>query len=104
MPTSTEAQELRSTNNCTWEWATENGVKGQKVTSKKNGNYIFLPAVGYRPGASSYYVGECGGYWISTPLEGVKYGAERLYFYRDHWSWYGIVGRQIGYAIRPVSD
>ncbi len=34
--------------NCNWEWTMLNGVYGRKATSKKNGNTIFLPAVGWR--------------------------------------------------------
>ena len=46
MPTDTEWTELRE--NCTWTWTTQNseygyGVHGYRVTSKKNGNSIFLP-------------------------------------------------------------
>ena len=37
MPTKAEQDELY--NNCTWEWTTQNGVNGYKVTSKINGNY-----------------------------------------------------------------
>ena len=33
-------------NYCTWEWITQNGVKGYKVTGP-NGNSIFLPAGGF---------------------------------------------------------
>ena len=46
MPTDTEWTELRE--NCTWTWTTQNleyGYSyGYRVTSKKNGNSIFLPA------------------------------------------------------------
>ncbi|MBR5532185.1 MAG: T9SS C-terminal target domain-containing protein, partial [Bacteroidales bacterium] len=38
MPTKAEQDELRNTDNCTWEWTTLNGVEGYKVISKKNGN------------------------------------------------------------------
>ena len=40
MPTRAEQEELR--NNCTWTWTTQNAVNGYKVTSKTNGNSIFL--------------------------------------------------------------
>ena len=40
MPTLAEMKEL--INNCTWEWTTQNGVYGRKVTGP-NGNSIFLP-------------------------------------------------------------
>ncbi|MCQ2117922.1 MAG: DUF1566 domain-containing protein [Bacteroidales bacterium] len=46
MPTIEEQKEL--INNCTWQWIHQNGDYGYKVTSKKNGKSIFLPAgMGY---------------------------------------------------------
>jgi len=44
MPTAAEVDELCS--NCTCKWATQNGVGGFLMTSKTNGNSIFLPAAG----------------------------------------------------------
>ena len=68
MPRKAEFDELRK--HCTWQWTTQNGVKGYKVTSKTNGNSIFLPAAGWRYGSSSHHdVGEEGKYWSSTPYE-----------------------------------
>ena len=46
MPTQAEQEEL--INNCTWTKTTQNGVNGYKVTSKTNGNSIFLPAADRR--------------------------------------------------------
>ena len=60
MPTDAEMTELR--NNCTWTWAIQNGVKGYKVTSKTNGNSIFLPAAGYRCDSPLYSAGSFGYY------------------------------------------
>ena len=64
MPTHEEQYELRE--NCTWTWTTQNGVNGYKVTSKKNGNSIFLPAAGYRNDSSLYYAGSYGYSWSSS--------------------------------------
>ena len=64
MPTKAEYDELL--NNCTWIWTKQNGVNGYKVTGP-NGNSIFLPAAGYRNGASLSYAGSFGYYWSSTP-------------------------------------
>ena len=44
MPTANEFQEL--IDNCEWTWTTQGVLDGYKVTSKKNGNSIFLPAAG----------------------------------------------------------
>ena len=80
MPTTAEQDELR--NNCTWTWATQNGVNGYKVTSKTNGNSIFLPAAGCRYGTIIYNnVGSHGYYWASSLYESYPDGANNLYFY-----------------------
>ncbi|MGM9859719.1 MAG: hypothetical protein ACI31C_03080, partial [Muribaculaceae bacterium] len=76
---------------------------GYKVKSKKNSNYIFLPAAGWRRGSSLYYRGSNGDYWSGTPREGDSSGAYSLFFnsgdhYRD---WYG---RYYGFSVRPVSE
>ncbi len=77
MPTAQEQQELRA--NCNWEWTTQGGVSGMKVTSRKNGNSIFLPAAGY------FYKDElinndvCGGYWSSSLADINPHYAERLH-------------------------
>ncbi|MBR3871788.1 MAG: InlB B-repeat-containing protein [Paludibacteraceae bacterium] len=46
MPSREEWMELSNTDYCTWDWTTVNDVKGYLVTSKKNGNSIFLPVTG----------------------------------------------------------
>ena len=61
IPTLKEQEELL--NDCKWTWTTQNGVEGYKVTSKINGNSIFLPATGYRTGMGCYYEGSRGYYW-----------------------------------------
>ena len=66
MPTRAEQDELRNTSYTTWTWTTQNGVKGYKVTSKTNGNSIFLPAAGYRSISGLYYAGSYGYYWSSS--------------------------------------
>ena len=80
MPTKAEMEEMKS--NCTWEWTTLNDVNGYKVTSKTNGNHIFLPAAGYSYsyGSSLDGAGSEGGYWSSTPDESNANLACFLYF------------------------
>ena len=55
IPTSQELEELRT--ECTWILTTQNGVKGYNVTSKNNGNSIFLPAAGYHDHGDIDYAG-----------------------------------------------
>lgn len=45
MPTKTEMNELRT--KCDWVWTAVNGIYGYKVFGG-NGNYIFLPAAGFK--------------------------------------------------------
>ena len=63
MPTDAEWTELRS--NCVWATENNNGVVGFRVTSKTNGNSIFLPAAGYQHGTRSCSAGEYSDYFSS---------------------------------------
>ena len=99
MPTKAEQDELR--NNCTWEWTTQNGVNGYKVTGP-NGNSIFLPAAGYRHGTEVYYRGSHGYYWSSSLNSYYSYYAYNLNFYSGSYVWSGNY-RFYGRSVRPVS-
>ena len=102
LPTKTEFDELCNENNCTWTWTEQNGVEGYKVTSKKNGNSIFLPAAGWRDVTSLYSEGTNGYYWGSTPHE--SYSGEACYLgfrsgrHSTYWNY-----RLHGQSVRPVS-
>ena len=97
MPTYDELEELIT--NCTWTWITRNGVEGYKVTSKTNGNYIFLPAAGYRLWSSLGNAGSNGYYWSSAPNDdGLAYG---LFFGSSNHRM-GNSNRRIGLSVRPV--
>ena len=101
MPTKAEYDELMNTTNCTWTWTTQNGVKGYKVTSKKNGNSIFLPAAGYRYVYGLYYAGSYGYYWsssLNTSYSGDAYG---VYFNSDRVGWDSNY-RYYGHSVRAV--
>ena len=101
MPTDAEFEELLS--KCTWKWVTLDNKEGYKVTSKTNGNSIFLPAAGWRDGTSLFGVGKDGYCWSSTPSESKAGNASSLYFYSSNHltSWYS---RDRGRPVRPVSD
>lgn len=98
LPTKTEFKELKK--KCTWQWTTQNGKNGYKITGP-NGNHIFLPAAGYRSGSSLGSAGERGGYWSSTPNESSSDYAYYLYFDSAYhyvsWS-----HRYYGRSVRPV--
>ncbi len=99
MPTQVEVQEL--IDNCTWEWTSEGGHNGYKVTSNINGNSIFLPAAGWCCEPS--LAGKYGGYWSSSPYESDTQGAYDLSFYSGDrkvlWLY-----RRLGQSVRPVSE
>ena len=99
MPTVEEFSEL--VGRCDWEWTSQGGRNGYKVTGP-NGNSIFLPAAGRRGGMSLYYAGDNGYYWSSTSDGGAE-GAYCLYFGSGYHSvdW---GNRSRGQSVRPVSD
>ena len=59
------------TDNCDWTWTIQNGKNGYNVTSRRNGNSIFLPASGYLRSSNGFFgVGSEGHYWSSLALYG----------------------------------
>ena len=103
MPTASEQQELLNTDNCNWQWTKEDGVYGYKVTSKKNGNSIFLPAAGDREGTSLYNAGSYGHYWNSSPYLVHSDWVYNLYFVSND-SYRTYSHRVNGFTVRPVSE
>ena len=80
LPTKAQLQELKG--KCKWNWTTQNGVNGYKVTGP-NGNSIFLPAAGYRyRDGDVLRMGANGNYWSTTNNKNSNI-AERLYFDSD---------------------
>lgn len=100
MPTLEEQKEL--INYCTWTWTTQNGVKGYLVTSKKNGNSIFLPAAGFRSDSDLYSAGSYGYYWSSSLSTYDLSFACILDFNSSHVDWRYGSGRYSGQSVRPV--
>ena len=99
MPTRAEQDELRE--KCTWTWTTQNGVEGYKVSSKRNGNSIFLPAAGSRDDSFLSYAGRFGEYWSSSLDSGHSSFACNLYFHSSKVDW-GEVLRFYGRSVRAV--
>ena len=102
LPTRAECDEL--VNNCTHHWTTQNGVKGMRFTSKRNGNSIFLPAAGWRDGTSTDGAGEYGFYWSSTPYESITQDAYYLCFSSWGDADTGWHLRDSGRTVRPVLE
>ena len=96
MPTKEEQDELL--HSCTWTWTTQNGVNGCKVTSRTNGNSIFLPAAGYRKDSSLIGAGSIYYYWSSSRLSDLY----QSYAYILHNTTDPIYSRCYGFSVRPV--
>ncbi|MBQ9364056.1 MAG: Ig-like domain-containing protein [Bacteroidaceae bacterium] len=99
MPTYEEINDLIT--KCTWAWTTQNDVNGWIVTSKFNGNSIFLPIAGNRSGDSLGL--NSGWYWSSSLDPEDSYGAQFLKlastrYYKNN----GL--REIGGSIRAVCE
>ena len=99
-PTVDEFYELED--NCDWTWTTKkdakgNDVNGYTVTSKKNGNSIFLPATKLS-GAIDWY----DNYWSSTLYKYNVGCAYDLFFSSETYSANLSHGRELGFVVRPV--
>ena len=101
MPTEAEQNELKNSSYTTWDWTILNEVEGYMITSKINGNSIFLPAAGYRTDSYLSYVGSFGGYWSSSLDTSRPYRANFMYFNLPNVSWYDTY-RSDGRSIRAV--
>lgn len=99
MPTDDEFIELIE--NCSWTWTTQNGVKGYKVTSKTNGNSIFLPAAGYRDFSGLNSAGSYGYYWSSSLYSDSPILAGCVGFFSSYVGWHQD-SRDHGLSVRPV--
>lgn len=102
MPSLAQYVELINSSYTTTVWTTVSGIKGRKITSKSNGNSIFLPATGYRGGTSLYEVGIVGSYWSRTLAEITPNGARSLNFESDIITTGGHDYRFDALGVRPV--
>lgn len=104
MPTQEECAELAE--NCEWEWVASyagSSASGYKVTSRKNGNYIFLPAAGFRSGEGICGEGQYGFYWTATLAADHPFGAYCLSLQDNAAGPDFYYFRCVGLSVRPVS-
>ena len=106
MPTDAEWTELRE--NCTWTWTSDyngTGVAGRIVTSKINGNSIFLPAAGVRDDRDFGLLGagDYGGYWSSSLDADYPSDAWYVYFLSGNVGRNGLY-RYYGFSVRAVCE
>ena len=99
MTTLAEKDELCT--KCTWDWTTQNGVNGYKVTGT-NGNSIFLPAAGFMYDGTLGDAGSGGIYWSSSLYIGdPSYAYGVVYFNSDNVD-SDYSPRYFGQSVRPV--
>ena len=101
MPSREQRAELVDSNYTTTTWTTMNGKYGMKITSKSNGNSIFLPAAGDRAYTSLSYAGSLGYYWSRSLYTSNSSGAYDLCFYSSDIR-AGHYLRCSGVSVRPV--
>ena len=102
MPTKDQLKELFNSDYTTAKGATQNGVYGYKITSKKNGKSLFLPAAGGYEDGKLVADGLVGCYWSrSLTMEIYTYKASVIVFdplasYTNEYE------RSNGFSVRPV--
>lgn len=106
MPTNEQLWELTKNSYTDTEWTTMNDVNGYKITSKKNGNSIFIPAAGVHKNGSLNFAGSHGFYW-SCDADYSKHSdystrALLLYIYSGYISASNNFSRFYGQSVRPV--
>ena len=104
MPSKTQFDELINSSYTTTIWTTQNGIYGRKITSKFNGNSIFLPVAGTRFGTQLYNKGNYGDYLsctLSTSLPDYAYYIF-LNSYNITYTTEGDYHRCYGRSVRPV--
>jgi len=101
MPTENEFAELINSAYTTATWTSKNGVYGNIITSKSNGNSIFLPAAGGREG-NYVSVGGYINYWVSSFSSDYPQYGRCLAYWGNFSTYLNINSRYIGYTIRPV--
>ena len=101
MPTKEEVEELMDPVNCTWKYSSED--YGYFITSKKNGNSIFLPAT-YRKECGVTYdnLNGYGYYWTSSVSSSSIYGRHTIEFTINRYYLASEYAHGNGYPIRPV--
>ena len=101
MPSKEQIEELINKKNTSIRWDNINGVSGKRITSRTNGNSIFIPAAGIRGDANTIYEGSDCVCWSRTLNYYNSYEAEYLLLYIGndccHYN-----KRGYGFTVRPV--
>ncbi len=99
MPTKEQYEELED--RCRWEWTSQNGIYGQKVTGP-NGDIIFLPAADCRWDGDLPDAGSSGNYLSSMLSESDQIFVYGLHFFSEEGAMLSDYSRNGGFSVRPV--
>ncbi|MBO5887759.1 MAG: Ig-like domain-containing protein [Bacteroidaceae bacterium] len=103
MPSPQQLEELINNSYTTTAWTTMNGKYGRMITSKSNGNSIFLPAAGSRDEVTLNSAGSIGCYWSSLNTGysiyafNLSFDSGNIYTY-----YFSIYSRFFGLSVRPI--
>lgn len=100
MPTIEEYGEL--IDECTWNFASFNGINGYLVTGPNKKN-IFLPAAAFQQGSTIENIGNFGDYWSSSVVNELS-GISHSLGYSSKSHGRRRYARYAGRTIRPVAD
>lgn len=101
MPSMEQFEELFNSNYTTITWTTLNGVNGRQITSKANGNSIFLPFAGYRYDDDLDTEGARGSYWSRSLHLYYPYSAKSMQILSTSFTMLNFE-RFRGLSVRPV--
>ena len=99
IPSSKHFDEL--VNKCKWEWTTQDGKQGYKVTSKVNGASIFIPAI-KNIQSTKHWLDYVASYWSSTPNNDNRFSTALIINIKLKKLWK--VHRRAPALIRPVCE
>ena len=102
IPTNDQFRELTDARYTESKWTTYNNVYGLTITSKINGNTVFLPASGFQSYGDWSERREKGNYWSRTIWPQGSNEALSLQFGKEGISEYDFGTRYYGQSIRPV--
>ena len=107
LPTKDIWNKLCDDTNYEWQWTTQDGYSGYKVTSNTdNTKSIFLPAAGEVNGTLFSYVGSNGSYWSGTAYWYTTYSSTQAYYLDfsspSYFNAQSIYDRYRGLSVRPV--
>lgn len=103
LPTTEQFDELFNSAHTTSTWTEQNGIYGRLVTSKKNGNTLFLPAAGYMNGDVLNSLGS-GGYYATKNLSDTDCQYNRSFNFGSSQGSLSDTYRCYGQSVRPVGS